>query len=86
MSSGLILYTTSGCHLCEQAEQLLRSFSSMPQAQYTAVDIADDPELFAKYGITIPVIKDRATGTEIGWPFDRNALSAFIEAAGQSIK
>jgi len=78
MSIKLILYTTAGCHLCEQAERLLCELKAESQAQYTSVDIAEDLELFAKYGITIPVIKKQSDGAELKWPFDRNALNAFV--------
>ena len=69
------LYGTAFCHLCEQAEAVLREIGI--EADY--IDIADDDELLEKYGIRIPVLKRADTGTELGWPFDAVAVSRFLE-------
>ncbi len=61
----LKLYTTSGCHLCEQAEALVRRQT----AQVGTVEIADDAELLERYGIRIPVLRRTDTGKELDWPF-----------------
>ncbi len=68
------LYGTAFCHLCEQAEAVLREIGI--EADY--IDIADDDELLEKYGIRIPVLKRADTGTELGWPFDAVAISRFL--------
>jgi glutaredoxin len=70
----LKLYGTAFCHLCEQAETVLREIGI--EADY--IDIADDDELLEKYGIRIPVLKRADTGTELGWPFDAVAISRFL--------
>jgi|TARA_B100001059_G_C17774243_1_gene550274 glutaredoxin len=72
----LILYTTSGCHLCEHAEAILEAGGHVFQPQ----DIADDLELMERYGVRIPVVRDRA-GRELGWPFDGTQLEAFLSGA-----
>ncbi len=59
------LFTTLGCHLCEQAEVLLRQ--AAPFATVEKVDIAEDDELIARYGERIPVL--RFQGRELAWPF-----------------
>ena len=69
----LILYTTSGCHLCEHAEAILDELA----CDYATVDIADDLTLMERYGVRIPVVKD-ASGRELGWPFDGTQLRAFL--------
>ena len=68
------LYGTAFCHLCEQAEAVLREIGI--EADY--VDIADDDVLLEKYGIRIPVLKRADTGAELGWPFDAVAASRFL--------
>lgn len=68
------LYGTAYCHLCDEAEAILRE--SGIAADY--VDIADDDELLEKYGIRIPVLKRVDTGAELGWPFDASAISLFL--------
>jgi glutaredoxin len=69
------LYGTTCCHLCEEAESILREIRI--DADY--VDIADDDELLDKYGIRIPVLKRLDTGAELGWPFDAVAVLRFLE-------
>ncbi|MGZ8218455.1 glutaredoxin family protein [Methylomagnum sp.] len=68
----LTLYGTLGCHLCEQAEAILHEAAraSGLTLPFEKVDIADDPELFERYGIRIPVLRESTSETEIGWPFD----------------
>ena len=69
----LILYTTSGCHLCEYAEAILEQGGHV----FQAVDIADDLSLMEQYGVRIPVVKDDS-GRELGWPFDSTQLEQFL--------
>ena len=72
--SGLVLYGTSCCHLCEQAE------GALEQAGVTAthIDIAEDDELIERYGTRIPVLRRADDGTELGWPFDAEAVVRFV--------
>ncbi|MDD2767278.1 MAG: glutaredoxin family protein [Methylococcus sp.] len=72
--SGLSLYGTAGCHLCEEAESVLASL----EVGATAVDIAGDDALLAHYGTRIPVLRD-GTGRELSWPFDAAAVWRFLE-------
>ncbi len=79
----LILYSTEGCHLCEDAEALLYA----AQAQYsplrwTVVDIADDDALFEQYGWLIPVLQAEGGTDELRWPFDKPALDGYLRDAG----
>ncbi len=70
----LLLYGTSFCHLCEQAEAVLHS------AGVTAehIDIAEDDALLERYGTRIPVLEREDSGAELGWPFDESTLKRFI--------
>ena len=77
----LLLYTTVGCHLCEQAEELLKLMQAERELIWQAVDIADDPQLMERYGIRIPVVRLEAVGAEIGWPFDLGQLRDFLAGA-----
>lgn len=67
------LYTTSGCHLCEYAEAILKQGGHV----FQAVDIAGDLILMEQYGVRIPVVKDDS-GRELGWPFDGTQLEQFL--------
>lgn len=64
----LTLYGTLGCHLCDEAEALLRKAASARQLEWRYVDIADDAALIERYGERIPVLAT-AGGQEVGWPF-----------------
>lgn len=79
----LILYSTLGCHLCEQAKLVLASeaiVSRWGAIAYREVDIADSDDLVDRYGLRIPVLKHDSTQGEIGWPFDDEALDAWMSA------
>ncbi len=55
--SDLIFYTRAGCSLCDQAKAVL----DQQGVSYTAVSIAQDAALEAKYGWDIPVLFDVST-------------------------
>ena len=73
----LILYSTSACHLCEQALDLLRS---LPASAWTLeeVDISDSDTLFERYGLLIPVLRRDDTGAELNWPFDSRDVARLL--------
>lgn len=68
----LVLYSTWGCHLCEEAQSLL----TQQQLSFTVLDIVDDPVAFAKFRTSIPVLG--AGSLYLYWPFDQKLLSDFI--------
>ncbi len=69
----ITLYSADGCHLCEQAQQILNQVG----VSYQLVDIALDEQLVEQYGVRIPVLAHQ--GKELGWPFDSQAVSHFLE-------
>ena len=71
MSKGVRLYGTLGCHLCEEAQALLKSVLPSTTAIVT-IDIGDDATLVEQYGRRIPVLSIGAQ--EFDWPFDEVAL------------
>lgn len=72
----LVLYSTTFCHLCEQADVLLAQLGI--EAEH--VDIVDDDELLERYGTRIPVVKRMDNGSELGWPFDEMSLRRWLTA------
>ncbi|MBH0006206.1 glutaredoxin family protein [Psychrobacter sp. SWN149] len=51
------LLGTSGCHLCDIAEQIITQFQAVQPISYQKVDIADfDETLMMAFATTIPVI------------------------------
>jgi hypothetical protein len=77
----LVLFTTAGCHLCDDAEAILRYCRSYyPQVQWRTVEIAEDAALVERYGVRIPVISMADSEAELSWPFDPGQLMAFIKS------
>ncbi|MFL0799220.1 MAG: glutaredoxin family protein [Agarilytica sp.] len=74
-----ILYSTLGCHLCDQALAVIRP-QLASQSDIQIVDIADNDALFELYGVRIPVVKHESTGKEMGWPFGERELSDWMAA------
>ena len=81
----VILYTTLGCHLCEQAKALVDPLITERGWQLQEVDIADDDHLMARYGVRIPVlaipntdIED--TDVELDWPFTADDVASRLQS------
>ncbi len=49
-------YTKAGCHLCEDARELLEEIAEETEYTLTEIDIRRDPALFDLYRYRIPVI------------------------------
>jgi glutaredoxin len=49
----LELYTRDGCHLCDDAHQLLRSYGIEPEV----IDIDANPQFLAEYNECVPVVR-----------------------------
>lgn len=52
MPHEVILYTRRGCHLCDEARDVLRRYGLEPRA----VDVDCDPDLQAQYDTCVPVV------------------------------
>jgi len=50
------LYGKPGCHLCEQAEEMLEDLGVEQPLAVETIDITSDPALFERYRFEIPVI------------------------------
>ena len=72
----MILYFQEECHLCDDAELILRSLGLADS--YREVDIESDPELLKEYGIHIPVLQREDTSARLFWPFDEAGLKSFL--------
>ena len=77
--STLTLYSTPGCHLCEDVRALLDELRPERGFALEEIDITTDDELFARYRYDIPVVlKD---GVEIArGRIDERQLIARIDA------
>ncbi len=63
MSHHVVFYTKPGCHLCEDALQLLHDLQNQVDLAIEEIDTTQNHALFKKYFDQIPVlvIDDRAT-------------------------
>jgi glutaredoxin len=56
MSRTVTLYTRVGCHLCEEAERVLRTQRAAIPFRLELVDVDRDPALARRYGVRVPVV------------------------------
>jgi len=76
----LILFGTSACHLCEQAEGILSVIlNNFPQIELEHIDIAEHDAWQEKYAIRIPVLYHEKSQKELGWLFDEHDVKTFID-------
>ncbi|WP_290703396.1 glutaredoxin family protein [Amphritea sp.] len=73
-----LLLSSVGCHLCDQAVDVVVSNLNPQKHQVDEVDIAYDDQLMDRYALLIPVLLDEQSGDELRWPFDSNQLQSFI--------
>lgn len=51
-----MLFTRSGCHLCEPARALVAELASAAGVAWREVDVDGDPELVERFGELVPVV------------------------------
>ncbi len=73
----LILYGTDYCHLCDQAEALLRELA-VEQYRLEKIDISEDDQLMERYALRIPVVRLENKERDLGWPFDYLSLLQYL--------
>lgn len=72
----LVMYSTVGCHLCEEAQFLCMQVLGQTVPE---IDIVTDEALLERYSIRIPVLQRKDNDAELDWPFDKNAMMAFLK-------
>jgi fumarate hydratase, class II len=76
----LLLLGTSGCHLCENAEQIVNEcLISKPNGLLRLIDIADETHWQPDYAILIPVLMHEETKRTLLWPFAHDQVINFFE-------
>lgn len=73
----LILLGTAGCHLCEEAETLIKQ--ALPTVEFEIIDIADQEQWQALYAVRIPVLLDLDSQKELAWRFNEENVIEFFE-------
>lgn len=71
------LYSSEGCHLCEQALAIISNI--IPDHQISVIDIIDnnvegENSLVALYGVHIPVLERLSDNSKLFWPFDESQV------------
>lgn len=74
------LYTTAGCHLCEQAHDMLKALADEENLTIELVEIGDDDKLTERFGSAIPVVKF-SDETLLYWPFNQSDLAHRLHAS-----
>lgn len=77
----VLLFGTAGCHLCEQAEEILSAcVANKNNVIIEMVDIAEaeNEHWQEKYAIRIPVLYHADNQKELAWPFDAAMVNDFI--------
>ncbi len=72
MASVFHLYSSEGCHLCEQALDLCGELGLLEHIK--VVDIVDDEKLVEVYGIHIPVLERLLDNKKLFWPFTKEQI------------
>lgn len=75
LNKSLYLYSTSHCHLCNDAADILYKQSLHP---FTIVEISDSEQLLLAYGTKIPVLRREDTNAELNWPFNAEDVVLFL--------
>ena len=71
------LYTKAGCHLCEEAREMLDDIAAQTEFELTEIDIRSNPNIFEEYRYRIPVIIIDATTVVEGRIAYRDLARAF---------
>ena len=75
ISKTLTLYSTSHCHLCDNAIAILNELAIYP---FTIVEISDSEPFLISYGTKIPVLKREDSKAELSWPFNAKDVVQFL--------
>ncbi len=78
MSIKLTLYSTEGCHLCEQARELVNGLPNPEAFALEVVDIAFDEYLYQQYRDSIPVLHKGEKHPDLFWPFTASEVAEFL--------
>lgn len=77
----LLLLGTLGCHLCEDAAQIInQSLNAVTDVQIKLIDIAEDERWQQSYASLIPVLLVEETERALLWPFTQHDVINFLLA------
>ncbi len=76
MPANFNLYSSEGCHLCEQAYQLCQQ-AGIAQI-LKVIDIVEHEQFAEQYGVHIPVLERKSDGQQLFWPFSLTDIKALL--------
>lgn len=77
----LLLLGTAGCHLCEQAEEIIREcLPNDYDSVIEYIDIAEQEHWQAQYAIRIPILYHPASKKELAWRFEVADVKEFMRS------
>jgi hypothetical protein len=75
-----LLLGTVGCHLCEQAEELMNQcLQTGISCEFEIADIAEQIQWQEEYAVLIPVLLHERTNKSLNWPFTKYDVLTFIK-------
>jgi hypothetical protein len=75
-----LLLGTSGCHLCELAEELLNECLVVETGiAVELIDIAEQTQWQVDYATLVPVLLNPKSLQSLNWPFTKDDVKTFIE-------
>ena len=80
--NGLVLYVKPGCHLCDEAREVIKEAS--PSVAVAEQDITREPDLMSRFGVRIPVLARTDTGATLDWPFGPQDVLDFLAPGPKS--
>jgi glutaredoxin len=73
----VVLYARPGCHLCDEAREVILAVRERRPFSFAEIDIESDDNLLREYGIRIPVVTvDGEERFEIA--VDRDAFAGLV--------
>lgn len=75
----LLIFGTSGCHLCEEAELIIKDcLPNSLELTIETIDIAEQEQWQERFALRIPVLYHPETKKDLGWPFEPSDVKEFI--------
>ena len=74
------LYSTEGCHLCEQAKAMALPLLQKYRCSLTEIEISDSDALMARFGVIIPVLECVESQQQLCWPFQPADIEQLLQS------
>lgn len=74
-----LLLGTSGCHLCELAEEIIDDCHSASNFPVKLIDIAEQTHWQHDFATRIPVLLHQKSSNCLCWPFTKNDVLTFLK-------